>query len=232
MQSTLLEELARSMDISCVRAQSTLSEVEEMAQAAVRYPFAAVFAMPLFTGYLIDRLSELGSKTPAGGVAGFPSGGEYTSVKVMEAREGIKLGCREIDMVMAVGAFKSGHYDYVREDIRRVACETGPIPLKVILETSWLNDEEVARASLIAVEAGAAFIKTGTGWGPVPASAHTVALIKSAVGDSVKIKAAGGIRSLDTLLELKKAGCSRFGLGTAAALNILEEAKETSLIHF
>lgn len=232
MQSTFLEDLARYMDISCVRAQSTLDEVEEMAQAAVRYPFAAVFAMPCFTGYLVERLSTLGSQTTAGGVSGFPSGGESTSVKVMEAREGINLGCREIDMVMAVGAFKSGRYDYVREDIRRVALEIGPIPLKVILETSWLNDEEVARASLIAVEAGASYIKTGTGWGPVPASAHTVALIKSVVGDSAKIKAAGGIRSLEALLELKKAGCSRFGLGTSAALNILEKAKETSSIHF
>jgi deoxyribose-phosphate aldolase len=112
----------------------------------------------------------------------------------------------------------------VEDDIRSVVEAAGAVPVKVILEICYLTDDEIRRASEIGVKAGAAYIKTGTGWGPKPTTVETIRLIRQTIGDAALIKAAGGVRSLDILLEMEAAGCNRFGIGVRSAISILHEA--------
>lgn len=218
-----LTRLGRMMDISTVRTDSTAEEVERMLSIVKTYRCICASPMPYFTPYVIRQLEDT-PDTVVTGVVSFPSGAETTQTKVHMAKELIAMGCRELDMVINVGALKSGRYDYVHQDIRAVVDAAGGVPVKTILEICYLTDDEIARASLTAVEAGSAFIKTGTGWGTRPTTAETVRLIRSVVGDSAKIKSAGGVQSLDILLELLEAGCDRFGVGVRSAAAIFEEA--------
>lgn len=165
-----------------------------------------------------------------GGVVGFPSGADTTFVKVADAKEMIAYGVDELDMVINVGALKSGEYDLVRDDIKAVVEAANGRPVKSILEICYLTDDEIARGAEIAVEAGVTYVKTGTGWGPRPTTVDTIRLIKSTIGNAALIKAAGGIRTLDTLLEMMDAGCSRFGIGINSALKIVEEAYERASV--
>ncbi len=172
---------------------------------------------------MIDRLRDT-PDTVVTGVVSFPSGAETAKMKALAAKDLISMGCRELDMVMNVAAFKSGRYDYVRDDIRAVVEAADGIPVKTILEIAYLSDEEIARAATLAVEAGTAYVKTGTGWASKPTTVETIRIIRKAIGDSAKIKAAGGVRSFDILLEMLEAGCDRFGVGVRSAAGIFEEA--------
>jgi len=154
---------------------------------------------------------------------GFPSGAHSTAIKVAEAREQLAAGAVELDMVINVGMLRSGRDSFVEEDIRAVANAAGAVPLKVILEAHYLTDDEIVRGSRLAVRAGAAFVKTGTGWAPTGATLHNVRLIKSAVGESARVKAAGGVRDLKTVVEMIRLGVSRFGVGLATGAKILDE---------
>lgn len=226
-ERAFLEQLASYMDFSCVQAQNTKEDIRRMLDAAKQFHPAAVFSLPCYTPYLAACLREMkGSTVRLGGVVGFPSGAQSTAVKCLEARELLALGCRELDMVMAVGKLKDGDAEYVFEDIRRVAELAGAVPLKVIVEAGYLNKEELALACRTAVRAGAAFVKTGTGWSGIPSTVDMVRIMKRAVGGCAKIKAAGGVRTLDTVLQMRRAGCERFGIGTDSALKILQEAKQ------
>lgn len=129
-------------------------------------------------------------------------------------------------MVINVGALKSGQYDIVHDDIKAVVDAAAGVPVKSILEICYLTDDEIKRGSEIAVKAGVTFVKTGTGWGPKPTTVETVRLIKQTIGDSALIKAAGGVRNLDTMLAMIDAGCNRFGIGIRSAMNIFKEAYE------
>jgi len=211
------------IDISAVRPDATLIEVTEMAHRAKQYGFIAAFAMPCFTPALVHLLKDA-PQTAVGGVVGFPSGADTTLIKTVTARDLCAMGCSEIDMVINVGALKSKQYDFVENDIRSVVEMCDGRPVKSIIEVCYLDNYEIAQASAIAVKAKVAYVKTGTGWGPKPTTVETIKLIKSVIGDSAKIKAAGGIRDLDTVLRMVDAGCSRFGLGLKSAVNIMEEA--------
>ena len=156
-------------------------------------------------------------------MAGFPSGAHSTATKVAEAREQLALGAAELDMVINVGMLRSGREQYVEDDIRAVVEAAGGVPVKVILEAHYLTDEQIVRGSQLAVRAGAAFVKTGTGWAPTGATLHNIRLIKSAIGESAQIKAAGGVRDLATVLEMIRLGVTRFGLGLASGVKVLEE---------
>jgi deoxyribose-phosphate aldolase len=142
---------------------------------------------------------------------------------VAEAREQVALGAAELDMVINVGMLRSGRDEYVENDIRAVVAAGGGTPVKVILEAHYLTDDQIVRGSRLAVRAGAAFVKTGTGWAPSGATLDNVRLIKSAVGDRAKIKAAGGVRSLETVVEMIRLGVSRFGVGLESGRKILEQ---------
>ncbi len=216
-------EIARMIDISAVRADSTFAEVRRVAEAAKKYSFICAFALPCFTKELVGMLRDR-EDILVGGVAGFPSGADTTEIKVAAAKQMLSLGVNEIDMVINIGALKSGRYDLVRDDIRSVVEACG-VPVKSILEVAYLTDDEIRIGSRLAVEAGVAFVKTGTGWANKPTTVETIKLIKSEIGDSARIKAAGGVRELSVLLAMAEAGCSRFGIGLNSAIRIIEEAE-------
>lgn len=215
--------LPRMIDLSCVKANSSFEEMVQMVDMAKKYNFICCFSMPYYTQWLIDQLKDA-SDTFVGGTVGFPHGNELTMLKVEGAKYQKGLGCREIDMVQNITALKHGDYNEVAADIAAVKNAIGSTPLKVILEVSYLTDYEICKAAEIAVANGASFVKTGTGWGPKSTTVEHIKLMRSVVGDSAQIKAAGGIRDLDTMLAMIDAGCTRFGIGLASSINILQEA--------
>ena len=134
------------------------------------------------------------------------------------------MGVGELDMVIQIGALKAGQYERVQNDIRSVVEAADGLPVKAILEIAYLTEDEIARGSLLAVEAGVSFVKTGTGWTGKPVTVEDIRLIRRTIGNSARIKAAGGIRDLETVMEMVDAGCSRFGIGIRSAEAIMQEA--------
>ena len=216
------EEIASMIDVSAVRADSTLEDVKASAEMAMHYGCICVFALPAHTPYLIDLLD--GSSTFAGGVVGFPGGAETTATKAATAEELVAMGCKEIDMVNNIAWLKSGNKEAYVNDVRTVVDASFGKPVKVILECHWLSDDEIARACEWCVEAGASWVKTGTGWAPTGATLENTALMKQSVGDRCQVKAAGGVRDLQTLLAMYELGVRRFGIGVRTAAAILDEA--------
>jgi len=222
-----VQTLARMMDLSAVRAEVDVAEVRQLAEAARRHHCVCAFVLPCY----LPELKALLAGTPevgVGGVVGFPSGAHSTSGKVAEARQQRAEGATELDMVINVGMLRSGRDRYVEDDIRAVVEAAGPVPVKVILEAHHLSDEQIVQGSRLAVRAGAAFVKTGTGWAPTGATLHNVRLIKSAVGDAARVKAAGGGRDLATVIEMIRRGVSRFGGGLATGTKLLEQCAAAS----
>lgn len=207
-----LNNINRMIDISAVRTDVTMEELNMVIELAIKNNLICAFAMPCFTEVLVERLSEY-ENILVGGVIGFPSGADTTEMKVKQVKEMITLGVDELDMVINVGAMKSKMYDYVYNDIKAVVDAADGRPVKSILEISYLTDYEIAKASEIAVKAGVAFVKTGTGWGNKPTTVETIKTIKNAIGDSAQIKAAGGVRDLETIKAMIDEGCTRFGIG-------------------
>ena len=218
--------IAQLIDVSAVRTNSTKDEVRQTFQVAVDYGCLAVFSLPSFTPLLSDLITEIpfAEYHPAlGGVVGFPGGGELTSMKTAQTRELLNYGCNELDMVINVGFMKSGLYAKTRDDIRAVKQAIGTVPLKVILECHYLSDDEICHAAELAVEAGADWVKTSTGWASTGATFDNVALIKKTIGSSAKVKASGGVRDLSTLLRMVDLGVERFGIGCRTVVDIFEE---------
>jgi deoxyribose-phosphate aldolase len=195
-----------------------------MAAAAKKYDFICAFAMPCFT----EKLGALlkGSKVMLGGVTGFPSGADTTAQKVECTNYLKSIGCDEIDMVINVGALLSGDDSFVYDDIKAVVEAARPLPVKSILECAYLTDAEIRRACMAAVDAGVAFVKSGTGWANKPTTIENIKLMKETVKDTAHIKAAGGVRSLTILEDMYNEGCTRFGIGVKSALAIFKEACE------
>ncbi len=218
-----LKNLPRLIDLSCVKANSSWEEMNEMVALAKEHKFVCCFSMPYYTRWLIQQLKDA-PDTFVGGTVGFPHGNELTELKVHGAQIQKALGCQEIDMVQNITALKHGDYDQVAADIAAVKQAIGDTPLKVILEVSYLNDYEICKGAEIAVASGASFVKTGTGWGPKPSTVEHIKLIRSVVGDAAQIKAAGGVRNLETMLAMIDAGCTRFGISLSSAKSILREA--------
>jgi len=217
-----VNDLARMMDLSAVRTDVDRDEIGRLAETAKRYRCICAFVMPCYVRYLralLDDAPEVG----VGGVVGFPSGATTRRIKAAEARELLADGARELDMVINVGLLRSGQYDAARDDVKAVVDAAGETPVKVILEVHYLNDDQIRRGSQLCVEAGAAFVKTGTGWAETGATLHNVALIKSVVGDAAGVKAAGGVRDLETLVEMFRLGATRFGVGLASGEKILQQ---------
>ena len=224
MSDLKLDELVRLIDISAVQSDSTLEEVEKVIESAKKYNFICVFVMPSMLPFAFKELKGY-DNVGIGGIVGFPSGAETTDMKVYQAEQYKKYGCNEVDMVMNIGKLKSGLYDEVLEDIKRVKETVAPLPLKVIIEVALLEDEEIVKASEIVLQGGADFLKTGTGWKGATTMEH-VRLIKSVIGDKIKLKVAGGVRSLETLEEMHDAGVCRFGIGYKSALKIIDECSK------
>jgi deoxyribose-phosphate aldolase len=216
-----VRQLARMMDLSAVRTDVHIDEVRQLAEVCKQYGCICAFVMPCYMAELKELLTDA-PDTGIGGVVGFPSGAQSTASKVADVHEHMALGARELDMVINVGMLRSGRDQVVAEDIRAVVNAGQGTPVKVILEAHYLTDEEIVRGSRIAVRAGAAFVKTGTGWAPTGATLHNVALIKSAVGDAAQVKAAGGVRDLQTVVEMVRLGVTRFGVSASSGRTILD----------
>ncbi len=203
--------LASMIDISAVRTDSSDDKVAEAVNCARHYGCYLVTILPAQTLLAKQLLGEL--DTPRlGGNVGFPSGGQTTAIKVLETRELLKMGVDEIDMVINVAALISGRTVDVYEDICSVVEAAEGRPVKVILECHYLNDDQIRAGCDCAIRAEAAFIKTGTGWAPTGATNENIALIKRHVGDTIKIKASGGVRGLESIKTMYGLGATRFGI--------------------
>jgi deoxyribose-phosphate aldolase len=217
--------LAQSIDQTLLKPTVGLSAGTEWIAANSTHGFATLCVSP----FLVPAAAELlaGTDTAVCSVAGFPLGYMVSSAKAHEAATLAWLGCREVDMVVNVGALLEGDEEYVLADIAAVVTavdqESGGASLvKVILETAYLQEADIILGCRLAEKAGAAFVKTSTGFGPRGASERDVEIMRATVSDSIGVKAAGGIRDLETALAMLAAGATR--LGTSAGVEILAEA--------
>jgi deoxyribose-phosphate aldolase len=214
--------IASLIDHTILKPDATRADVVKICREAREYGFASVCVNPYWTPLVSSELA--GSRVKVCTVIGFPLGATSTEAKVAETLAALRAGALEVDMVMNVGALRSGDHDAVRLDIREVATaahEAGAT-LKVILETALLDDKQKAAACSLAKMAGADFVKTSTGFGPSGATAHDVALMRSVVGPEIGVKASGGIRSLQDFRTMVAAGANR--IGTSAGVKIVEAA--------
>lgn len=214
-------ELARFIDFTLLRPQTTGMEAENFLEAAAEYPFASVCVPPIYVSKAVKRLEKTSIRV--GTVAGFPLGFEPREVKLHQALWACDEGASEIDMVMNISAFRSGDYDTVAEEISSIKGALSRKVLKVIIEACYLSDKEKIRACGLVAGAGADFVKTSTGFGPGGATAKDVRLLCEAAEGRIKVKAAGGIRTLDAALEVIEAGADR--IGTSSGVEIIEELK-------
>lgn len=215
-------DIAKMIDLSCVRTISNKSDIEEMVSAAKQYQFGQVSVMQCFIPYTRQLLADSPNIHIVGNVS-FPSGSDSTKTKVFQAQEMKNEGCDEIDVVLNIGKLRSGLIEEVQADLNAVIQVIKPLPVKVIIEIMLLTPAEVKLACAISIAAGATFVKTGTGWADRPTSLEDVKLIKSLVGDQVKIKASGGIRNLETLVAMYQAGACRFGVNLKSGIAIVNE---------
>jgi deoxyribose-phosphate aldolase len=216
------KDIAQMIDLSCVRADSTLDEIDEAVALSAEHGVFAIFVLPAHMPYLVDRIGD--APVLAAATVGFPSGAATSATKVTEVQEQKALGCGEFDMVHNIAWLKAGKLDLYRDDIRAVIDAAEGLPVKVILECHHLTNEEIVRACDIAANAGVAYVKTGTGWAQTGATVENVALMKKTVGDRCQVKAAGGVRDKATLLAMHEAGATRFGIGVRTGRMILEDA--------
>ena len=216
--------IAKMLDHSTLQPWLTEEDIRKGCEIALRYKTATVCARP-GDMKLVSKLLEGSGVLPCT-VIGFPHGAHLTSVKVFEAEQAIADGCKELDMVINIGRMKGGDYGYVEQDIRAVAeaAHKGGAILKVIIETCYLTDEEKTVACQLSEKAGADFVKTSTGYGTHGATPEDVALMRAAVSDKVKVKAAGGMRTLDAILAVRAAGADRCGVSATEA--IMQEAEK------
>jgi deoxyribose-phosphate aldolase len=216
------EQLAGMIDHSLLKPQSTREELKKLCGEAVAYGFKAVCVNPV---HVADAAALLKGEVPlVCSVVGFPFGTHVPVAKAAETAEVIRLGAREVDMVLRVGALKEECYDEVEADVAAVVKAAAGHPVKVIIETCYLTEEEKVRACLLAVKAGAAFVKTSTGFGPAGATPLDVQLMRGTVGEGIGVKAAGGIRTLADALAMIEAGASR--IGASASVAILGQLQE------
>jgi deoxyribose-phosphate aldolase len=215
------QEIARMIDLSCVRTTSSKADIDEMVAAARQYGFGQVSVLQCFIPYTKSLLAEAPHIHVVGNVS-FPSGSDSTSVKVFQTREMAAAGCDEIDMVINVGKLRSGELLEVEQDVQAVVQTARPLPVKVIIEIMYLTRAEVEQACHICLRSGAAFVKTGSGWAERGTTLEDVRLVKSIVGDRIQIKASGGIRNLEGLEAMYLAGARRFGINLKSGIEIVE----------
>ena len=204
-------DLAKYIDHTLLKPDTTSDEIDVLCDEALEYGFASVCINPTWVKRAAERLR--GSDVKVCTVIGFPLGANAPEIKAMEARRALRDGAREVDMVINVGALKSGMHDVVKKDIEKVvdaAHESGAI-CKVILETALLTDEEKVIASALSKQAKADFVKTSTGFGGGGATVYDVALMRETVGPDMGVKASGGVRTLEDAEDMIAAGATRIG---------------------
>ena len=208
--------IAEKIDHTMLKADATSATIIRYCREAVQYGFASVCVNTCHAALVAGELSGTGIKTCC--VVGFPLGAMSTAAKAFEARQAVSDGAEEIDMVINIGAVKDQNWDFVEKDIRAVVEAAKPALVKVILETCLLTVGEKERACEAAVAAGAAFVKTSTGFSTGGATAADVALMKKAVAGRALVKASGGIRTPEEARAMLEAGADRIGAGNGVPL--------------
>ncbi len=210
--------VARLIDHTQLRQEAARADIVQLCREARQYQFASVCVNPYWVPLAAAELD--GSPVKVCTVAGFPLGANTTEVKVSESQGAVRAGAREIDMVMNVGALRSGDFERVKQDMRAVVevSHAGGALVKVIIETCCLDDHQKAVACAIAKMAGADFVKTSTGFAKTGATEHDVALMRQVVGPDMGVKAAGGIRSLEDLRKMVAAGATRVGASSSVKI--------------
>ena len=213
-------ELARYIDHTLLKPDAKEGDIIKLCKEALEYKFASVCVNASHVKLAYSFLQ--GTEVRVCTVAGFPLGATTKEAKAFEASQAIENGAAEIDMVINIGALKSGKLDAVKEDIREVAgvCKDKAL-LKVIIETCLLTDEEKVTACLLSMEAGADFVKTSTGFSVGGATAEDIKLMRRTIGPDMGVKASGGIRNLESALKMIEAGASR--IGASASVSIVNE---------
>ncbi len=216
-------ELLVMIDHAVLKPDCTRAEIIEACEIGREHRLGSICVPPAWANVAVQQLA--GAATPVSSVVGFPFGFTLAVTKAEEARSLIAIGCAELDMVINISALRSGEYGIVTADIAAVAesigaCRDGPV-LKVILETCYLSEEQIARGVNAAVDGGAQFVKTSTGFGPHGATAEHAAMLRRLAPPHIGVKAAGGIRSLADMREMIAAGADR--IGTSATKSIIAE---------
>jgi deoxyribose-phosphate aldolase len=220
------QELAKVIDHSLLRPELTEQDVIDGCKLAAKYHTATVCVKPCHVRLAAEALKD--SDVVVSTVIGFPHGSNLTAIKVAEANAAMDDGAVELDMVLNIGALRGGQADYVRRDIQAVcdAAHARRARVKVILENAYLTNEQKMLACQLCEQAGADWVKTSTGFAPSGATLADLRLMRACVSEKVQVKAAGGIRTLDALLEAIDAGITRSGATATAAM--LDEFEKRS----
>ncbi len=208
--------VAPLIDHTLLKPEATKAEVRTLCDEARRFGFATVCVNPSMVRFAAACLE--GSAVVPIAVVGFPSGATLPGAKAYEAREAIRAGAKEIDMVVDIGALKARDHGHVLADIRGVVEASGRVPVKVIIETAKLDRDEKVMACTLAKAAGAAFVKTSTGFGGGGATVEDIALMRSVVGPDMGVKASGGVRTIDDAEAMVSAGANRLGASASVAI--------------
>ena len=215
------KDILSRVDHTLLKQTATWEQIEKLCREGLEYAAASVCIPPC---YVKQAKDFVGDKLAVCTVIGFPNGNMTTAVKVFETEDAVKNGADEIDMVINIGLVKAGHYDQVLDEIRQIKAACGGRCLKVIIETCLLTDDEKRKMCQIVEASGADFIKTSTGFSTGGATFEDVKLFQECLGGRVKIKAAGGIRSVEDMEKFLSLGADR--LGTSSAIKILNAARQ------
>ncbi len=208
--------LGSYIDHTLLKPEAQPEEIDKLCREAVEHRFAAVCVNAVYVDRAVKNLE--GSGIPVAAVVGFPLGAVSAAIKAAETREVVMKGAREVDMVVNIGALNAGDFKTISDEIRAVVEAAGGYPVKVILETAMLDDDHKIAACVLSKAAGAAFVKTSTGFGPSGATASDVALMRRIVGPVMGVKASGGIRDTETAEEMVSAGATRIGASASVAI--------------
>lgn len=209
-------EYNKFIDNTVLKADATKEDIERLCLESKKYDFKSVCINPSFIKYAKELLK--GSDVLVCTVIGFPLGSMTTEAKVFEAKNAVEIGADEVDMVINISALKDGENDYVKNEIASIKKAVGDKTLKVIIECCLLTDEEKVRVCKLAKEAGADFVKTSTGFSKRGAKVEDIKLMRETVGPEMGVKAAGGVRTHEDMLEMIKNGATRIGTSSGAKL--------------
>ena len=216
-------EIVQMIDHTLLKADATPAQIDHLCAEAREYEFAAVCVNPTYVAHCAQQLE--GTPVQVCTVVGFPLGAHLTEVKQYETEQAIEDGATEIDMVINIGALKSGQAEAVKDEIAKISlvCHKGGAICKGIIETALLTHEEKVQVCQLAADAGADYVKTSTGFGPGGATVEDVALMRETVGSWLGVKAAGGIRSFEDARRMVEAGATR--IGASAGVKIAQQAR-------
>ena len=216
MENISLTDILAKCDHTLLKPECTTAQIDELCEDAIRFKTASVCIPPCYVEHVSEKYAKDGLTICT--VIGFPNGNMTTAAKIFEAKDAILKGADEIDMVINIGKLKEKDYDYVTDEIRSIKEACGDHILKVIIETCQLTDEEKVKMCHIVGEAGADYIKTSTGFGSAGATFEDVKLFADNVPEGIKIKAAGGIASMDDAVRFINLGADRLGTSRLVAI--------------